>query len=81
VSFRHSSPVGSEGNSDANCQKIPALSLLCTDSGVKNRTEQLEYTAKNRLRITIGRCVNELELIAEASEARELANRVEYLPL
>lgn len=35
----------------------------------------------HQLRITIGRCVNELELIAKASEARELANRVEYLPL
>ncbi len=35
----------------------------------------------HQLRITIGRCVNELELIAKASEARELVNRVEYLPL
>lgn len=35
----------------------------------------------HQLRITIGRCVNELELIARASEARELVNRVEYLPL
>jgi predicted nuclease of predicted toxin-antitoxin system len=35
----------------------------------------------HQLRITIGRCVNELELIARASEASELANRVEYLPL
>lgn len=35
----------------------------------------------HQLRITIGRCVNELELIAKASEARKLANRVEYLPL
>ncbi len=35
----------------------------------------------HQLRITIGRCVNELELIAKASEVRELANRVEYLPL
>lgn len=35
----------------------------------------------HQLRITIGRCVNELEPIARASEARELVNRVEYLPL
>jgi predicted nuclease of predicted toxin-antitoxin system len=32
-------------------------------------------------RITIGRCVQDLELIAKAAEGEELANRVEYLPL
>ncbi len=35
----------------------------------------------HQLRITIGRCVNDLELIAKASMREELANRVEYLPL
>jgi hypothetical protein len=35
----------------------------------------------HQLRITIGRCVQDLELIAKASEPEELANRVEYLPL
>jgi hypothetical protein len=35
----------------------------------------------HQLRITIGRCVQDLELIAEAAEMEELANRVEYLPL
>jgi predicted nuclease of predicted toxin-antitoxin system len=35
----------------------------------------------HQLRITIGRCVNDLELIAKAAEPQELANRVEYLPL
>lgn len=35
----------------------------------------------HQLRITIGRCVNDLELIAKAAETKELVNRVEYLPL
>jgi len=35
----------------------------------------------HQLRITIGRCVNDLELIAKAAEPEELANGVEYLPL
>jgi predicted nuclease of predicted toxin-antitoxin system len=35
----------------------------------------------HQLRITIGRCIQDLELIAKASEPEELANRVEYLPL
>ncbi len=35
----------------------------------------------HQLRITIGRCLQDLELIAQACELDELANRVEYLPL
>jgi hypothetical protein len=35
----------------------------------------------HQLRITIGRCVNDLELIAKAAEPEEMANWVEYLPL
>jgi predicted nuclease of predicted toxin-antitoxin system len=35
----------------------------------------------HQLRITIGMCVQDLELIAKAAEPEELANRVEYLPL
>jgi predicted nuclease of predicted toxin-antitoxin system len=35
----------------------------------------------HQLRITIGRCIQDLELIAKASEPDEIANRVEYLPL
>lgn len=35
----------------------------------------------HQLRITIGRCIQDLELIAQAGELDELANRVEYLPL
>lgn len=35
----------------------------------------------HQLRVTIGVCVRELELIAKAANPEELANRVEYLPL
>ena len=37
--------------------------------------------SQRALRITIGRCVQDLELIAKAGEPEEMANRVEYLPL
>lgn len=35
----------------------------------------------HQLHITIGRCVQDLELIAKASELKEMIDRVEYLPL
>ncbi|HXC03023.1 MAG TPA: DUF5615 family PIN-like protein [Opitutaceae bacterium] len=35
----------------------------------------------HQLRVTIGRCVSDLSLIAEAGQPEDLANRVEHLPL
>jgi predicted nuclease of predicted toxin-antitoxin system len=35
----------------------------------------------HQLRVTIGVCVRDLELIAKAADPEDLANRVEYLPL
>jgi hypothetical protein len=35
----------------------------------------------HQLRVTIGRCVEDLELIAKAGTLEEMLNRVEYLPL
>jgi predicted nuclease of predicted toxin-antitoxin system len=35
----------------------------------------------HQLRVTIGRCVQDLILIAEAGRSEDLANRVEHLPL
>ena len=35
----------------------------------------------HQLGITIGQCVRDLELLVKASEAKDLVNRVEYLPL
>lgn len=33
------------------------------------------------LRVSIGQCIKDLELLAKASELADLANQVEYLPL
>jgi hypothetical protein len=33
------------------------------------------------LRVSIGACVHDLEIIAKAGELKDLANRVEFLPL
>ncbi len=35
----------------------------------------------HQLRVTIGACIRDLELIAKAADPLDLANRVEYLPL
>lgn len=35
----------------------------------------------HQLRVTIGRCVQDLALIAEVNEPEDLANRVEHLPI
>jgi len=35
----------------------------------------------HQMRVSIGQCVRDLELIAKASEPSDLENRVEYLPL
>lgn len=35
----------------------------------------------HQLRVTIGRCIEDLELIAKVCEPEDLRNRVEYLPL
>jgi hypothetical protein len=35
----------------------------------------------HQLHVTIGRCIDDLHLIATAAEPIDLANRIEYLPL
>ena len=35
----------------------------------------------HQLRVTIGQCVNDLELMAKVYEPADMADRVEYLPL
>ena len=35
----------------------------------------------HQLRITIGKAINDLEVLAQAGTIEEFANRVEYLPL
>lgn len=50
----------------------------------RRQVEGVQFTGviyAHQMRITIGQCVQELELIAKLAEPEELANRVEYLPL
>ncbi len=35
----------------------------------------------HQLRITVGRCIDDLELVAKANEPQDFTSRVEYLPL
>lgn len=35
----------------------------------------------HQLKVTIGQCISDLELIATVNEPKDCANRVEYLPL
>src|SRR5262245_58646745 len=35
----------------------------------------------HQLKVTIGQCVNDLEIIAKAGELADLTNRVQFLPL
>jgi hypothetical protein len=35
----------------------------------------------HQVRVSIGRCINDLELIAKATDPQDWADRVEYLPL
>jgi hypothetical protein len=50
----------------------------------RRQVEGVRFTGviyAHQMRITIGQCVQDLELIAKLAEPEELANRVEYLPL
>ena len=50
----------------------------------RRQTEAIPFSGViygHQLRVTIGTCVRELELIAQAADPEDLANRVEYLPL
>jgi hypothetical protein len=35
----------------------------------------------HQLRTSIGRCIQDLELIVRAAETEDMANRIEFLPL
>ena len=51
----------------------------------KTRQQQGRFFAgiiyAHQLRVTIGRCIDDLEVIAKAGEPEDLHNRVEHLPL
>lgn len=50
----------------------------------RRQEEGISFTGviyAHQLRVTIGQCVHDLELIAKAADPEDLADRVEYLPL
>ena len=50
----------------------------------QSQVEGIEFAGviyAHQMRITIGRCVEDLEVIAKLAEPEELGNRVEFLPL
>ena len=50
----------------------------------RRQVERLPFAGviyAHQLRVTIGLCIRDLELIAQAADSEDLANRVEYLPL
>ncbi|MCQ3980799.1 MAG: hypothetical protein DPW09_45955 [Anaerolineae bacterium] len=50
----------------------------------RRQAEGLPFTGviyAHQMRVTIGHCIRDLELIAQAADPEDLANRVEYLPL
>lgn len=52
--------------------------------GKQRQIEGITFTGvvyAHQLRVTIGSCVHDLELIAKVAMEKDLANRVEYLPL
>lgn len=54
-----------------------ALAKQCQQEGVNFSGVIYAHQQK----VTIGDCVQDLEIIAKASEPQDLANRVQYLPL
>ena len=50
----------------------------------RSQAEALPFSGvvyAHQLRVSVGRCVTDLELLAHASSSAEMANRVEFLPL
>jgi predicted nuclease of predicted toxin-antitoxin system len=63
--------------------------LFSQDEDLLSEAAQRQYSGQtfagviyaHQLKVTIGQCINDLELIACVGEPEEFANRVEYLPL
>jgi predicted nuclease of predicted toxin-antitoxin system len=56
---------------------------LLAEAAKRQRTGQpfAGVVYAHQLAITVGQCVNDLEIICKAGKPEDLANRVEYLPL
>jgi predicted nuclease of predicted toxin-antitoxin system len=63
--------------------------LFSQDEDLLSEAAQRQYDGEpfagviyaHQLKVTIGQCIHDLELIAHVGEPEEFANRVEYLPL
>ena len=52
--------------------------------GVRRQRSNIPFAGiiyAHQLRVTVGQCVHDLELMAKVYEPAEMANRIEYLPL
>ncbi|MGK7881696.1 MAG: DUF5615 family PIN-like protein [Crocosphaera sp.] len=50
----------------------------------RRQLEKIDFIGiiySHKLRISVGDCIRDLEIIAKAASGEELANRVQYLPL
>lgn len=63
--------------------------LFTHDQDLLNEANRRQQSEENfagvvyahQIKVTVGRCIDDLELIAKASNSHEWINRVEYLPL
>ena len=55
--------------------------LFSQDDDLLREATLLRVVYAHQLNVTIGQCVEDLELIGSASEFEEWTNRLEYLPL
>jgi predicted nuclease of predicted toxin-antitoxin system len=63
--------------------------LFTCDDDLLNEANKRQYEAApfagviyiHQLNISIGRCINDLEIIAKAGQRKDLINRVQFLPL
>jgi hypothetical protein len=54
------------------------------DEANRRQREQIHFTGviyAHQLRVTIGKCIDDLELLAKVVEPEDLVDQVEYLPL
>ncbi|MGF1591026.1 MAG: DUF5615 family PIN-like protein [Pleurocapsa sp.] len=50
----------------------------------RRQTEKIDFLGiiyAHKLRVSVGNCIRDLEIIAEAANPEELANQIQYLPL
>jgi hypothetical protein len=49
-----------------------------------HKVEEIDFLGviyAHKLKVSVGNCIQDLEIIAQSANSEELANRVQYLPL